>query len=90
MPAIMCIWQAPRQVRNTGQQHNLLIVPTLQRGNGILTFPRHQVQKNRATGRCHPRPRPSNHLHPAVLCRINNLPISPPFSLHCLLRFAVS
>ena len=46
MPAIMCIWQAPRQVRNTGQQHNLLIVPTLQRGNGILTFPRHRVQKN--------------------------------------------
>ena len=46
--------------------------------------------KNRATGRCHPRPRPSNHLHPAVLYRINNLPISPPFSLHCLLRFAVS
>ena len=45
MPAIMCIWQAPRQVRNTGQQHNLLIIPTLQRGNGILTLPRQRVQK---------------------------------------------
>ena len=35
--------QAPRQIQNAVQQHNLLIVPTLQRGSAILTLQRHQT-----------------------------------------------
>ena len=33
----------PRQIQNAVQQHNLLIVPTLQRGSAILTLQRHQT-----------------------------------------------